>query len=281
MIKLNVESSFKSFKPTTPSLRQVKLLSRSNLLKTRPLKSQSCGYLFGNGRNNTGQITAWHRGKGHKRLYRKIDFASQINQGLVEGLEYDPNRTPWIIRIFNPDTLKHNYMLGVKSLTLGSMVSPQLKEKIRDGNSFTLQKLPSGFVIHNLSSGPNKKGQYLRAAGVYGQLVVKTKTHARIKLRSGEHRLFSLKAHATLGSVTNEESKFTNLGKAGRNRWYGRRPHVRGVAINPVDHPHGGGEGRTSGGRPSVTPWGKPTKGQPTVKTYNSLRYSLRKQKKK
>lgn len=281
MIKLNIENSFKTFKPITPGLRQVKLLNKSHLIRVKPLKSRSCGYLFGSGRNNSGQITAWHRGNGHKRLYRKVDFSRQIEHGLVEGFEYDPNRTPGIIRIFNPDTLRHNYILGVKSLTYGSLIAPKLKEKIRDGHSFTLQDLPSGFVIHNLSSGPNKKGQYLRAAGVYGQLVAKTKTHARIKLRSGEHRLFSLKSYATLGSVTNEESKFTNLGKAGRNRWYGRRPHVRGVAINPVDHPHGGGEGRTSGGRPSVTPWGKPTKGQPTVKTYNLLRMSLRKQKNK
>jgi large subunit ribosomal protein L2 len=281
MIKLNIKDSFKSFKPITPSIRIVKLLNKSDLLRVRPLKSRTSGYLFGTGRNNRGQITAWHRGNGHKRLYRKIDFSREINHGLVEGFEYDPNRTPWITRIFNPDTLTHHYILGVKSLTPGSLIGPKLKEKIRDGNSFTLQDLPSGFVIHNLSSGPCKKGQYLRAAGVYGQLVVKTKTHARIKLRSGEHRMFSLKSCATLGSVSNEESKFINLGKAGRNRWYGRRPIVRGVAINPVDHPHGGGEGRTSGGRPSVTPWGKPTKGKPTVKNYNILRMSLRKQKKK
>ena len=281
MIKLNIETSFKSFKPTTPSLRQVKLLNKSHLIKVKPLKSRSSGYLFGNGRNNTGHITAWHRGKSHKRLYRKIDFSRETYHGIVEGFEYDPNRTPWITRIFNPDTLKHNYVLGVKSLVPGSLVSPKTKEKIKDGSNFSLENLPSGFVIHNLSSGPKKKGQYLRAAGVYGMLIVKTKTIARIKLRSGEHRLFSLKSQATLGSVTNEESKFVNLGKAGRNRWYGRRPHVRGVAINPVDHPHGGGEGRTSGGRPSVTPWGKPTKGKPTVKTYSFLRLSLRKQKKK
>lgn len=280
MIKLNKKTSFKSFKPITPSLRQVKLLNKSELLKVRPLKSHCFGYLLGTGRNNTGQITAWHRGKGHKRLYRKIDFARQENGGIVEGLEYDPNRSPWINRIFNPDTLTHNYILGVKSINRGSLVSSQAKEKIKNGNSFSLEDLPSGFVIHNLSSGPSKKGQYLRAAGVYGQLVVKTQSHARIKLRSGEHRLFPLKSLATLGSVTNEDFRFKNLGKAGRNRWYGIRPQVRGVAINPVDHPHGGGEGRTSGGRPSVTPWGKLTKGQPTVKTFNSLRISLRKKKK-
>jgi large subunit ribosomal protein L2 len=281
MIKLSNESPFKSFKPITPGQRITKLLNKSHLLKLKPLKSQSLGFSYGKGRNHSGKITAWHRGKGHKRLYRNIDFNRQISNGLVEGFEYDPNRTSWIIRLFNPDKLKHHYILGVKSLKRGNLVFSHLKEKIRQGNSILLQDLPSGFVIHNLSSGPSKKGQYLRAAGTYGQLILKTSKYARIKLRSGEHRLFPLQAHASLGSVCNEDSKFKNLGKAGRNRWLGRRPIVRGVAINPVDHPHGGGEGKTSGGRPSVTPWGKPTKGQPTVKSYSYLRISLRKQKKK
>lgn len=279
MIKAIVNNSFKRFKPITPGQRQTKLLNKSQLLKTKPLKNQSLGCNFGTGRNNRGKITVWHKGGGHKRLYRKVDLFRQKSNGLIEGFEYDPNRSPWIARVFNPDNIQHHYILGPKSLQKGNLIFSITKQKIKDGNSLCLQDLPSGFVLHNLSSGPHKRGQYLRAAGAYGQLVLKTSSYARIKLRSGEHRLFSLKACATLGSVCNEDYRYQNLGKAGRSRWLGRRPTVRGVAINPVDHPHGGGEGKTSGGRPSVTPWGKPTKGQPTVKTYNSLRISLRKKK--
>lgn len=273
---MNISSNlFKTFKPHTPGLRQTRLLNRKTLLKKKkPLKSLTCGYLFGTGRNNTGHITSWQKGGGHKRLYRKIDFFSKERQGLIEGLEYDPNRTSWIIRLFNPDKHSHSYILGVKGLNSGDLIN---KNKIKDGSFIILKDLPSGFVIHNLSTGLNKKAQYLRAAGTYGQLITKTSQYARIKLRSGEHRLFSLNAQASIGIVSNEDSKFVKLGKAGRNRWYGVRPHVRGVAINPVDHPHGGGEGRTSGGRPSVTPWGKPTKGQPTCHRFNSLRVLLKK----
>jgi large subunit ribosomal protein L2 len=277
-------NSFKTFKPHTPGIRQTRLVDNRNLLlkNKKPLKSLTSGYLFGNGRNHSGQITSWHRGGGHKRLYRNIDFYRKKDGiGLVEGIEYDPNRSSLIIRVFNPDIHIHSYLLGVKGLKTGDLVRNYSIVRIKIGNHLYLKDLPSGFVIHNLSSIINKKAQYLRAAGTYGQLIGKTSCHARIKLRSGEHRLFPLNASATLGPVSNEDSKFTNIGKAGRNRWYGIRPHVRGVAINPVDHPHGGGEGRTSGGRPSVTPWGKPTKGQPTIsKMVNPLRLVLRKKKK-
>lgn len=271
-------NSFKSFKPHTPGIRSTRLLNRSILLKNRkPLKNLTSGYLFGNGRNNKGHITSWHKGGGHKRLYRQVDFYRIQSYGLVEGHEYDPNRTSWITRLFNPDNHSHSYILGVKNLNTGHIVRSYDENKIHYGNHLYLKDLPSGFVFHNLSSGIHKKGQYLRAAGTYGQLLAKTPTHARIKLRSGEHKLFPYNASATLGPVCNEDSKFVKYGKAGRSRWYGIRPCVRGVAINPVDHPHGGGEGRTSGGRPSVTPWGKPTKGQPTNYKFNPLRVKLRK----
>jgi len=272
---------FKTFKPITNSIRQTRLLDRSLLLKRKkPLKHLRRGYLFGNGRNNNGQITSWHRGGGHKRLYRHVDFFRKNSFGLNQGFEYDPNRKSWINRIFNPDKHSHSYILGVKALKSGDTLINYKKSKAKFGDHLYLKDLPYGFLLHNLSTGSKKKGQYLRAAGTYGQLIGKTDTHARIKLRSGEHRLFSLNASATLGSVCNEDSKFTNLGKAGRNRWYGIRPCVRGVAINPVDHPHGGGEGRTSGGRPSVTPWGKLTKGQPTRHYLNPVRIILKKKKK-
>ena len=268
----NNSNIFKTFKAHTPGIRNTRLLNRSILLKDKkPLKILKSGYLFGNGRNNKGKITSWHKGGGHKRLYRHVDFFRNKNNGFVSHYEYDPNRTSWIIRMFNPDYHKHSYILGVKSCKRGDLLHNYSERSIKYGNHLYLKDLPYGFVIHNLSSQLHKKGQYLRAAGTYGQCLSKTDTYAKIKLRSGTHRLFPLNASASLGPVINEELRFTNIGKAGRNRWHGIRPHVRGVAINPVDHPHGGGEGRTSGGRPSVTPWGKPTKGQPTVRNFKAL----------
>lgn len=272
-------SPFKTFKAITPSLRQTRLLNRQLLLKIKPLKTLKCKHAYNYGRNHKGTITFKARGGGHKTLYRKVDFDTKNSNGVVEGLEYDPNRNPWIIRLFNPDSIAHSYRLGVKATQCGDTIRSFYEEKIQDGNTLLLKDLPSGFVIHNLSENFCKKGQYLRAAGTFGQLVLKTSHYAQIKLRSGEHRLFTLKAKACLGAVINENARFTNIGKAGRNRWYGKKPKVRGVAINPVDHPHGGGEGKTSGGRFSVTPWGKPTKGQPTVKYVNPLRLTFRKKK--
>jgi large subunit ribosomal protein L2 len=268
-----ISTLFKSFKAHTPGIRQTRLLNRNILLnKIKPLKFLRFGYRYKKGRNHSGRITVWHRGGGHKRLYRKIDFKRTKSNGIVEGFEYDPNRKSWIIRLFKPDLHLHSYILGVKGLKPGNLVSTKNQSSVKLGDHLKLKDLPSGFVVHNLSSSEKKSGQYLRAAGTYGQLIGKTPDYARIKLRSGEHRLFSLNASASLGPVCNENSKFVKIGKAGRNRWYGIRPCVRGVAINPVDHPHGGGEGKTSGGRPSVTPWGKPTKGQPTQKFFNIYR---------
>jgi large subunit ribosomal protein L2 len=270
-------NSFKTFKALTPGLRQTRLLSRHDLLQIKPLKSLRAKYAYNYGRNHKGVITVKAKGGGHKTLYRKLDYDTKNSQGIVEGLEYDPNRNPWIIRLFNPDSMAHSYRLGVKDIQSGDVIRSFYEKKIQDGNTLSLKDLPSGFVIHNLSENFHKKGQYLRAAGTFGQLVLKTSKYAQIKLKSGEHRLFSLQAKACLGTVINENWRFTNIGKAGRNRWYGKKPKVRGVAMNPVDHPHGGGEGKTSGGRFSVTPWGKPTKGQPTAKYINPLRLTYRK----
>ena len=272
---------FKVFKSLNPSIRTTRLLNRFNLLnKLEPLKTLTKGYQFGHGRNHHGHITNWNKGKGHFRLYRNVDFFRNFNSfGIVEGLEYDPNRTARIIRVFNPDLHKHSYTLAVKTLKRGDFVRNYFSSQI--GNHIYLKDVPTGFVINNLSIGYHKIGKYIRAAGAYGQIIYKTQYVARIKLKSGEHRIFSVIASATLGNIGNENSKFIKLGKAGRNRWYNVKPTVRGVAINPVDHPHGGGEGRTSGGRPSVTPWGKPTKNQPTLKKINPLRVELKKKKKK
>lgn len=273
---------FKTFKPHTNSMRHSRLLFHKNLLKkVKPLKNLNSGYCLGKGRNNSGKITSWHRGGGHKRLYRHIDFIRALpkTSGLCQGFEYDPNRTPLINRLFNPDMHSQSYILGVKGLKTGDYVRNRSNFQMKIGDNALLKDVPFGFVLHNLSAGLNKKAQYLRAAGTYGQVIIKGVKKVRIKLRSGEHRLFPFNASASLGAVCNENFKLTNYGKAGRNRWHGIRPYVRGVAINPVDHPHGGGEGRTSGGRPSVTPWGKPTKGQPRKLKINPLRVLLKKKK--
>lgn len=271
---------FKKFKPLTSSIRTTRLLDRSDLLQNiTPLKKFTKGISLGNGRNHHGHITSWKKGGGHQRLYREVNFFRNSNSfGVVEGTEYDPNRNANILRVFNPDFHAHSYVLAIKNLNRGSCIRNYFSSKI--GNHLFLKDVPTGFVINNLSKGYNQKGTYLRAAGAYGQIIFKTQYLARIKLRSGEHRIFPVRASATLGSLSNENSKFIKLGKAGRNRWYGIKPCVRGVAINPVDHPHGGGEGRTSGGRPSVTPWGKPTKNQPTRKRITSLRVELKKKRK-
>lgn len=273
---------FKKLKPLTSSIRTTRLLNKCNLLQnTKPLKKFTKGISFGNGRNHHGHITNWRKGGGHSRLYRSVNFLRNTNSfGLVEGTEYDPNRSANIMRIFNPDFHAHSYVLAIKNLRRGYCIRNYFSSKI--GNHLLLKDAPTGFVINNLSKGYQQKGTYLRAAGVYGQIIFKTQYLAKIKLRSGEHRIFPVKASATLGILGNENLKFIKLGKAGRNRWLGVKPSVRGVAINPVDHPHGGGEGKTSGGRPSVTPWGKPTKNQPTRKKIISvLRVELKKKKKK
>lgn len=267
-------------KPKTPGQRFTRLVSKHLLLKLKRLKQECIKVQKHSGRNHSGKITLRHRGGGHTKHYRKLDFSRKKAIGVVEGFEHDPYRKAWIQRTFHPDKHQHNYMLGVQDLKVGNIVRNFKKAKLKSGHHQLLKNIPLGYVVHNISATPNKEGQYLRAAGTYGQVLQKTKTHARIKLRSGEHRLFSLKASASLGAVSCEDAKLVKYGKAGRKRWMGFRPSVRGVAINPVDHPHGGGEGKTSGGRPSVTPWGKPTKGQPTVKKHQPLRLIHRKKAK-
>jgi large subunit ribosomal protein L2 len=272
--------SINHLKPATPGQRFTRLINKQLLLKLKPLKQECVKIQKHSGRNHSGQITVSHRGGGHPKRYRKLDFFRHEAFGIVEGLEHDPYRNAWIQRTFNPDKHYHHYILGVKDLKAGHIVRNFQNAKLKSGHHKLLQSIPLGYVVHNLSTARSKKGQYLRAAGTYGQVLQKTKTHARIKLRSGEHRLFPLKASASLGAVICEDAKLVKIGKAGRKRWMGLRPKVRGVAMNPVDHPHGGGEGKTSGGRPSVTPWGKPTKGQPTVKKHNFLRLVNRKKNK-
>nr|YP_009579080.1 ribosomal protein L2 [Vischeria stellata]QBK36860.1 ribosomal protein L2 [Vischeria stellata] len=255
---------FKTIKPVTPSLRNLKILIKPKLGEKKWLKNQSLKSKPRGGRNNKGFITAFHKGGGHKRVLRLIDLARINSQGIVLSLDYDPHRKAFIAQVFNKITKSFYYILAPKNLNKGSFIVSGPKAQIKLGNALPFYKIPVGMLIHNVSKKTMYKGQYARSAGGYSQLIQKTKDYARIRLSSGEQRLIPIKALASLGIVSNQNAKLETIGKAGRSRWKNRRPKVRGVAMNPIDHPHGGGEGKTSGGRPSVTPWGKPTKGSKT-----------------
>ena len=228
---------------------------------TKPLKSQIKYWNSSTGRNHKGHITAWHRGGGHTRLYRNVDLKRRITQGIVIGIEYDPNRSAYLARVFNPDDKKHNYIIAPAGIHKGDIIrSNSTRSETQKGHSKILRHILKGTPIHNLSVHPGHESKFLRAPGSYGQILKRTNTLAKIRLKSGQFRWFNINTIATNGTVGNLNYRFTKLRKAGQSRWLGKRPTVRGVAMNPIDHPHGGGEGKTSGGRPSVTPWGKPTK---------------------
>ena len=274
--------ALKEFKPITPSLRHLKIVNTEKEFKKNfPLKSHTHFKKNTGGRNNQGRITAFQKGGGHKKLYRKIDFVRQFTQGIVEQIEYDPNRTGYIGRIFNFKDNSHSYILAPKNFKVGDYVQSGMNASLKNGNSLPLSQVPIGFLIYNISISEGKKGKFARSAGTFGQLIQKNETHGRVQLPSGEHRLIPLMSTVSIGVVSNVNQKLVNLGKAGRSRWKNKRSSVRGVAMNPVDHPHGGGEGKTSGGRPSVTPWGKPTKGQPTSKYKKKRSYIILPYKKK
>lgn len=258
--------ALKSFNPVTPGTRQLVLVDRSGLWKGKPVKSLTEGLTKSGGRNNTGRITSWQRGGGHKRRYRLVDFKRNAKFGVnatVERLEYDPNRTAFIALVTYSDG-EQAYILAPQRLKAGDVVVSAEKADIKPGNAMLLKNMPVGTIVHNVEIKQGKGGQMARSAGAYAQLIGKDAGYAQLRLSSGELRLVRGECMATVGAVSNPDHQNTNLGKAGRSRWLGRRPHVRGVAMNPVDHPHGGGEGRTSGGRHPVTPWGKPTKGKKT-----------------
>ena len=256
----------KKINPITPSQRQTLLLKKNNLSKTFKIKRLTKGFKRANGRNNQGKITVRHRGGGHKRLYRKISFNRSKNiEGLVSKILYDPNRSANIAYIKND--LEDNFILAPEGLKLNQYIKSSPDAELKIGNSLPLKNIPIGSLIHNISLYPNGEGKLIRSAGTSAQLIQKINNkYAKIRLSSGELKLILLSCYATLGIVSNINHKKIKLGKAGRSRWLNRRPSVRGVAKNPVDHPHGGGEGKTSGGRPSVTPQGRITKGQPTRK---------------
>jgi large subunit ribosomal protein L2 len=257
--------ALKQYKPTTPGRRGVVLVDRSALWKGKPEKSLTEGLRGTGGRNNTGRITARRRGGGHKRRYRIVDFKRTKFDipATVERLEYDPNRTAFIALIQYEDG-ERAYILAPQRLAVGDVVVSGRTVDIRPGNAMPMQSIPVGTIIHNVEMKPGKGGQVARSAGAYAQLIGKDQGYAQLRLSSGELRAVRAECIATVGAVSNPDQQNIKLGKAGRNRWLGKRPSVRGVAMNPVDHPHGGGEGRTSGGRHPVTPWGKPTKGMRT-----------------
>ncbi|PWC43800.1 50S ribosomal protein L2 [Azospirillum sp. TSO22-1] len=257
--------ALKQYRPITPSLRQLVIVDRSELYKGKPVKALTEGLSKSGGRNNTGRITARRMGGGHKRVYRLVDFKRRKFDvpATVERLEYDPNRTAFIALIKYADgTL--SYILAPQRIKVGDTVISGERVDVKPGNAMPLRSIPVGSIVHNVELKPGKGGQIARSAGTYLQLVGRDSGYAQLKLPSGEVRVVRGDCMATIGAVSNPDQMNTNLGKAGRNRWLGQRPAVRGVAMNPIDHPHGGGEGRTSGGRHPVTPWGKPTKGKKT-----------------
>jgi large subunit ribosomal protein L2 len=257
--------ALKSYKPTTPGQRGLVLIDRSELWKGRPVKSLVEGLTKNGGRNNSGRITMRRKGGGAKRLYRIVDFKrNKLDMpAVVERIEYDPNRTAFIALIkYEDGTL--NYILAPQRLAIGDTVLAAAKTDVKPGNAMPFSGMPIGTIIHNIELKQGKGGQIARAAGTYAQFVGRDGNYAQIRLSSGELRLVRQECMATVGAVSNPDNSNQNIGKAGRNRHKGIRPSVRGVVMNPVDHPHGGGEGRTSGGRHPVTPWGKPTKGART-----------------
>jgi large subunit ribosomal protein L2 len=257
--------ALKQYNPKTPGMRGLVLVDRSDLHKGRPVKKLTEGLSKSGGRNNHGRITARRRGGGHKRLYRVIDFKRRKFDvpGTVERLEYDPNRTAFIALVKYDDG-ELAYILAPQRLRTGDTVVAGERVDVKPGNAMPLNSIPVGTIIHNVEMKQGRGGQIARSAGTYVQLVGRDQGYAQIKLSSGELRLVRGECMATIGAVSNPDQANITLSKAGRRRWLGKRPAVRGVAMNPVDHPHGGGEGRTSGGRHPVTPWGKPTKGKRT-----------------
>ncbi len=274
--------ALKKHNPTTPGQRQLVTIDRSELWKGAPEKTLTEGLKKTGGRNNKGRVTARHIGGGHKRRYRLIDWKRRKwdMAATVERIEYDPNRTAFIALVQYEDGEKA-YIIAPQRLAVGDKIIAGEKTDVKPGNAMLLKNMPVGTIIHNVEMKPGKGAQMCRAAGAYAQLVGRDQGYAQIKLTSGELRIVRQECMATVGAVSNPDHMNTNMGKAGRNRWKGRRPSVRGVVMNPVDHPHGGGEGKTSGGRNPVTPWGKPTKGYKTRSNKATDKYIIRRRKTK
>ena len=269
--------ALKKFNPTTPGQRQLVIVDRTGLWKGKPVKTLTEGLTQSGGRNNHGRITAYNRGGGHKRTYRKIDFKRTKFDvwATVERIEYDPNRTAYIALLKYEDG-ELAYILAPQRMAAGDRIIAAKSADVKPGNAMPLSAIPVGTIVHNVEMKPGKGGQIARSAGTYAQLVGRDGTYAILRLKSGEQRLILASCMASIGAVSNPDNGNIKLGKAGRSRWLGRRPSVRGVAMNPVDHPHGGGEGRTSGGRHPVSPWGKPTKGKRTRSNKTTDKFIMR-----
>ena len=269
--------ALKTHNPTTPSRRGFVLVDRAGLWKGKPERSLTEGLRNKGGRNNNGRITARRRGGGHKRRYRIIDFKRLKHdvEATVLRLEYDPNRTAFIALIKYADG-DLSYILAPQRLREGDKIISGDTVDIKPGNAMPMQNIPVGTIIHNVEMKVGKGGQIARSAGTYAQIIGKDQGYAQLRLNSGELRMVRAECMATVGAVSNPDQQNIKLGKAGRKRWLGKRPSVRGVAMNPIDHPHGGGEGRTSGGRHPVTPWGKPTKGKRTRSNKKTDRLIMR-----
>ena len=274
--------ALKTYNPRTETLRHLVTVDRSALWRGDPVKSLTKGLSKKGGRNNAGRVTARRIGGGHKRCYRLIDFKRRKFDvpATVERIEYDPNRSAFIalIRYTDGDLA---YILAPQRLAAGDTVIAAERADIKPGNAMPMKNMPIGSIIHNVEMKPGKGGQIARAAGTYCQLVGRNAGYAQLKLSSGEARVVRAECMATCGAVSNADRQNIKLAKAGRKRWLGKRPQVRGVAMNPVDHPHGGGEGRTSGGRHPVSPWGKPTKGKRTRNNKATDQYIIRRRGRK
>ena len=268
----------KTYNPTSPGRRQLITTDRSELWNGAPVKALTVGLSSKGGRNNAGRITAYHRGGGHKRSYRIVDFkrVKWDAVGTVERLEYDPNRTAWIALVKYEDG-DQAYIVAPQRLAAGDkVVSSMQTVDVKPGNAMPLERMPVGTIVHNVEMKPRKGGQIARSAGTYAQYVGRDSGWAILRLNSGEQRKVHGTCLATVGAVSNQDHGNTSIGKAGRSRWLGRKPVNRGVTMNPVDHPHGGGEGRTSGGRHPVSPWGKPTKGKKTRSNKSTDKFIVR-----
>ena len=269
--------ALKTYRPTSPGQRQLVIVERSGLWKGKPVKTLTEGLTKSGGRNNAGRKTSRHRGGGHKRTYRVVDFKRQKFDipATVQRLEYDPNRSAFLALIKYEDG-ELAYILAPQRLGEGDTVIAGQQVDVKPGNAMPIQSIPVGTIVHNVELKPKKGGQLARSAGNYAQIVGRDQGYTVIRLSSGEQRRVLGTVMATVGAVSNPDHSNINLSKAGRSRWLGRRPQTRGVAMNPVDHPHGGGEGRTSGGRHPVTPWGKPTKGKRTRHNKATDKYIVR-----
>src|SRR5215469_5322692 len=274
--------ALKTFRPVTPTLRHTVLIDRSELWKGDPVKALTIGKREQGGRNNLGRITQRWRGGGHKKRYRLVDFKRTKHDMPAEvvRLEYDPNRSAFIALIKYGDG-ELSYILAPQRLAAGDKVVAGDRVDVKPGNAMPMRNIPVGTIIHNVEMKPGKGGQLARSAGTFAQLVGRDAGYALLRLSSGEVRMVRAECMATIGAVSNPDRQNVSIGKAGRNRWLGKRPVVRGVAMNPIDHPHGGGEGRTSGGRHPVTPWGKGTKGTKTRHNKATDRYIVRRRRQK